>query len=104
MLARAGWDVALIEQHRFPRDKVCGECLSAMGMRVAARLGLDKSIKIFGAIELTRTILVAPDARFIELALPQPMWGVSRAGMDNLLLQGARNAGATILQPARCER
>ena len=32
LLARAGLDVILIEQHRFPRDKVCGECLSALGI------------------------------------------------------------------------
>ena len=31
LLARRGHAVTLIEQHRFPRDKVCGECLSALG-------------------------------------------------------------------------
>jgi len=37
LLARAGWSVTLVEQHRFPRDKVCGECLSALGIDVLTR-------------------------------------------------------------------
>ena len=28
-LARLNWRVTLVEQHDFPRDKVCGECVSA---------------------------------------------------------------------------
>ena len=42
ILARAGIDVVLIEQHRFPRDKVCGECLSALGIDVLRRLRLSR--------------------------------------------------------------
>src|SRR5882724_12300454 len=57
MLARRGWSVTLIEQHRFPRDKVCGECLSALGIEVATRLGFATALKNLGAVELTRTIL-----------------------------------------------
>jgi 2-polyprenyl-6-methoxyphenol hydroxylase-like FAD-dependent oxidoreductase len=32
------------------------------------------------------------------------MWGISRASLDATLLDAARQAGATVLQPARCER
>ena len=31
-LARAGWSVALIERQRFPRRKVCGECIAASNL------------------------------------------------------------------------
>ena len=31
-LARAGWSVALIERQRFPRRKVCGECVAASNL------------------------------------------------------------------------
>ena len=32
LLAKAGWQVALMEQYRFPRQKVCGECISAINL------------------------------------------------------------------------
>ena len=50
-LRRLGLDVLLIEQHRFPRDKVCGECLSSVGIDVLEELGLAASIaKLEGAL------------------------------------------------------
>ena len=44
ILARGGWNVTIVEQHRFPRDKVCGECLSALGVSVLERLGIQNTI------------------------------------------------------------
>src|SRR5690349_16150089 len=40
LLARGGWRVTLLEKHPFPRDKVCGECLSALGLSVLQRADL----------------------------------------------------------------
>ena len=37
LLARAGWSVALVERQRFPRRKVCGECIAASNLRAARR-------------------------------------------------------------------
>ena len=100
VLARAGWQVTLIEQHRFPRDKVCGECISALGIEVLERLDLAGDLN---PRKLTRSALVAPDGTSAVLTLPRPMWGVSRAKLDDALLDHARAAGAHIEQPARCE-
>jgi flavin-dependent dehydrogenase len=104
LLARAGWSVTLVEQHRFPRNKVCGECLSALGAEVLARLGLLNDVGALGAVRLDRTLLHAPNGTCVEAPLPRPMWGVSRAALDGLLLEAAARAGATVLQPARCEK
>ncbi|WP_428938684.1 NAD(P)/FAD-dependent oxidoreductase [Fontivita pretiosa] len=103
LLARSGIDVTLIEQHRFPRDKVCGECLSTLGIDVLSRLRLLADLQHLAPRSLRRVMLFPPDARSIELALPRPMLGVSRRALDHLLLQAARDAGARIVQPARCE-
>lgn len=103
LLARAGWQVTLIEQHRFPRDKVCGESLSALGAKVLQRLGLFDTLVAGGAIPITRAALHAPDGRSSIQPLPAPMWGLSRARLDTLLLDATRNCGVQILQPARCE-
>jgi flavin-dependent dehydrogenase len=102
-LARRGWRVTLIEQHRFPRDKVCGECVSALGVETLARLGLRDRLTALHPARLTHTTLHAPDGRSTSLSLPREMWGLSRHSMDLALLDAARDAGARIVQPARCE-
>src|SRR5439155_21856748 len=103
LLARAGWQVTLIEQSRFPRDKVCGESLSALGIDVLTRAGVADRVRALHPAQLARTALHAGDGRSVSLPLPRPMWGVSRHAMDTALLDAARDAGARILQPARCE-
>jgi menaquinone-9 beta-reductase len=102
-LARAGWRVTLVEQHRFPRDKVCGECLSALGADVLLRLGQLERLAACGAVRLDRTLLHAPCGVCAAATLPRPMWGVSRVALDGLLLEAAARDGAFLLQPARCE-
>ncbi|MEO8808750.1 MAG: FAD-dependent oxidoreductase, partial [Rhodanobacter sp.] len=32
LLAKAGWSVALVEKHAYPRRKVCGECIAATNL------------------------------------------------------------------------
>lgn len=104
LLSRAGWDVTLIEQHPFPRDKVCGECLSALGIEVLARASLHRSLQRLHPARLARTTLHAPDGSSVTLPLTRVMWGLSRRAMDVALLEEARTAGVRIMQPARCER
>src|SRR5450432_714446 len=104
ILARAGIDTTLIEQHRFPRDKVCGECLSALGIDVLSRLRLSASLQSHSPIKLIRTIFFESTGRRAEIPLPRPMLGISRRALDQNLLDAARTAGAKILQPARCEK
>jgi 2-polyprenyl-6-methoxyphenol hydroxylase-like FAD-dependent oxidoreductase len=104
LLARRGWAVTLIEQHRFPRDKVCGECLSALGADVLRRAGLFEELLQRRPVRLARTSLHAPSGACVTTDLPRPMWGVSRTVLDGLLLDAARREGVTIRQPARAER
>jgi flavin-dependent dehydrogenase len=103
-LAQHGWHVTLIEQQRFPRDKVCGESLSALGLEALGRLHLRDRLAALHPARLARTILHAPDGRYASLPLPREMWGLSRRAMDAALLDAARDAGVRVLQPVRCER
>ena len=102
-LARRGWRVSVVEQHRFPRDKVCGESLSALAVSVLERLNLADDLQRLAPAHLRETIFHATDGRHLRCPLPAPMWGLSRHTMDAHLLDAARAAGATIIQPARCE-
>lgn len=106
MLARSNRvRVRLIEQARFPRDKVCGECLSALGIGVLRDVGLtDAAERALRPVELTRTLLhPGGDLPAVEVALPAPMWGVSRAALDTFLLRSCVHAGVVVHQPARVE-
>jgi flavin-dependent dehydrogenase len=103
VLSRAGWNVDLVEQHRFPRDKVCGECLSALGIDVLDRLGLRVHDDL-REIELKTALVHAPNGSMIEIRLPRPMLGISREQFDLYLLRAALASGARLHQPARCER
>jgi len=103
MLARAKFEVALIEQSRFPRDKVCGECISAVGLNVLRRHDLLLPLQSHAPSRLTRAIICAPDGSKVALKLPREMAGLSRLVMDQTLLSAARNAGTTVYQPARVE-
>src|SRR5947209_6247043 len=103
LLRRRGWRVTLVEQSRFPRDKVCGECLSALGVEVLDRQGMLTPLLDRGAIWLDRAELYARDGTPLHVELAPPMLGVSRWTLDDLLLNTARQAGVVVMQPARCE-
>jgi flavin-dependent dehydrogenase len=103
ILARAGFAVDLLEQHAFPRDKVCGECLSGLGMDVLRRAGVAGEIESLNPADLKWSLLHPMEGPTIEVPLPRASVGISRKQMDCLLLNAAKRAGATVHQPARCE-
>lgn len=105
VLARAGCRVTLFEQHAGQRDKVCGECLSHVGIGVLDALGLsDQLAATAHPTRLRRTILYPIDGPRLNLAMPAPMWGISRWTLDEFLMQSAGRSGAQLLRPMRCER
>lgn len=106
-LAQAGWSVTLVERERFPRRKVCGECLAAANWPLLDALGVGDALRARAGAPL-REVAVA--WRDVALAAPLPpfaglpsqRWGraVSREVLDPLLLDHARAAGVQVLQPA----
>ena len=104
LLARAGWTVALIEKASFPRRKVCGEFISATTLPLLNNLGLGKIYLDMAGPPVREVGLYAGKHR---LTAPMPthkssdQWGraLGREYLDSLLLNNARNAGVTILQP-----
>ena len=103
LLARGSCDVTLCEAARFPRDKVCGECLSHLGWQTLHAHGLAAKLMTLQPVRLDTTTLCSLGGQRATLRLPQPMLGLTRAAMDLALLEAAREAGVTIRQPARVE-
>jgi menaquinone-9 beta-reductase len=104
-LARAGWSVALIERQRFPRRKVCGECLAASNLPLLQALGVGEAFHARAGPALRRVTLLHAD-RAVTADLPPAdhdryAWGraLGRETLDTLLLEQAVAAGATVFQP-----
>jgi menaquinone-9 beta-reductase len=100
-LADAGWDVAVVEKKRFPREKTCGDGLTPRAVRQLADMGLEQAIadahrhvglRAFGF------------GRSVELPWPEhpafPSYGytITRHDLDGLVAERAVKAGATVWQ------
>lgn len=102
LLAQQNLRVLLLEKSRFPRAKLCGEFLSPETLPIFARLGVQERLFAAGAQVINRWTLFAPDGRGIDIPMS---WiagaeghavGISRAAMDALLLDRAREAGVEV--------
>lgn len=105
LLARAGLSVALIEKQRFPRRKVCGECIAASNLPLLDALGVGAAFAASAGPDLRRVALMRSGS-CVTADLPpaadaRHRWGraLGRATLDVLLLERARAAGAHVLQP-----
>lgn len=102
LLAQQGQRVLLVEKSRFPREKLCGEFLSPETLAVFDRLGVRQQMLNAGAQLIRHWTIIAPDGRRIEIPLSwiakggAPAIGLSRARMDALLLDRAREVGVTV--------
>ena len=105
LLARAGWSVALVEKQRFPRRKVCGECLAASNLPLLDALGIGAEFNASAGPELRQVALMQGQRTLIAdlPAADQPnrAWGraLGRETLDTLLLAQARASGTVVLQP-----
>jgi flavin-dependent dehydrogenase len=110
MLAKAGMRVVLVEQEEFPRQKVCGECVSAGALAILDELGIGEGIRAIAGPELryvgwmgTSKTVIAP---FPRCPVGAYAYGraIGRDRLDSLLLARARSLGVHVLQPARVRR
>ncbi len=101
-LARAGRHVVLLDKARFPRDKCCGDGLTAGALRELEALGLRP--ETVAGWEVVRDVyLRSPSGRVVQLPLPRrPGDGLfaacaPRLTLDAAILDLARAAGAKVL-------
>jgi len=105
--ARAGFDVAVLDQCRFPRDKVCGDFVGPPALGELERLGLA-SERIFenaarirgGALYINGKRVVA--APFPHIGrLPDHGLCIPRMLLDEALVKAAVTSGALLIDEAR---
>lgn len=105
LLARAGWSVALVEKQRFPRRKVCGECIAASNLPLLEALGIGIEFDAHAGPPLHQVALMQRERTIIANLPPAEFlrhsWGraLGRETLDTLLLEQARLARTIVLQP-----
>jgi flavin-dependent dehydrogenase len=110
MLAAAGIEVVLVEQQEFPRQKVCGECLSAGALAILDDLGIGEGIRAIAGPELRHVGWMGASkttiAPFPRCAVGAHAYGraIGRDSLDSLLLARARSLGVSVVQPAKVRR
>lgn len=99
-LARAGLDVLLVDQHDFPRDKICGDGLIPDTHAAFKRLGvLDEVAALATPVRHVRC--VGPRGGHIDI--PGTLSVLPRKLLDHILVRAAQRAGARLATPVRFE-
>jgi 2-polyprenyl-6-methoxyphenol hydroxylase-like FAD-dependent oxidoreductase len=103
-LGRRGWRVVLVDTARFPRQKVCGEYLSAAVWDLLSELDVEAAVRRH-AVPLDTLRLVLPGGQTIDAPFDGPESrrpaSLSRFQFDDLLLQHAGACGVEICEGYR---
>ena len=97
--ASAGLRVVVIEREKFPREKVCGDCLNPACWPVLRRLDLFNRVRALPHGRLDRVEFIAISGRAVHVDLPRgddSEIAVKRSLFDHLLMQRARELGAQV--------
>jgi geranylgeranyl reductase family protein len=101
-LSRLGRRVLMVDRAEFPRDKCCGDGLTAAALRRVEHLGLDPDLvaswQPVGEVEV-----VAPSGRRVSLPFGSDDGGwfavsARRADLDAAMVETARRSGAELIE------
>ena len=93
--AKAGLRVVVLEREKFPREKVCGDCLNPSIWPVLGRLQLEERVRGLPHANLERVEFIALNGRSVSVPLESEI-AIKRSVFDAVLLQRAREFGAEI--------
>jgi geranylgeranyl reductase family protein len=101
-----GLHVVCVDKARFPRDKTCGDGLTAQALRLLERLGLAR-VAFEAAAVVGETVLVSPYGRRVRLPMPSDGLHaavVERRILDNQLVDLARAQGVDVREDWTVEK
>jgi menaquinone-9 beta-reductase len=97
--ALAGLRTLVLERERFPREKVCGDCLNPSCWPVLERLGLTQRVWDLPHSKLTSVEFIAIDGHKVIVDLPTREdceLSIKRSLFDDLLLRRACDLGVHV--------
>ena len=99
MCAAAGLKTVLLEREKFPREKVCGDCLNTSCWSILERLGLNQRIEQLPHVRLKAVEFIGISGRRVVVDLPVGQHGelaIKRSIFDDALLTRAGELGAMV--------
>jgi geranylgeranyl reductase family protein len=99
--AQAGLQTLLLEREKFPREKVCGDCLNPSCWPVLRRLEVFERVRALPHGELNAVDFIAIGGQRVHVDLPQgdeSEIAVKRSLFDELLMSRAKELGAEVLE------
>ena len=104
-LARQGRDVVLVDRATFPRDKICGDGLTAGALRLLEQLGLDP-VAVPSWQPVDDVVVRSPSGHEATFPLPRGKGAYAvvarRTELDAALLDVARDAGVKVHDGHAC--
>src|SRR6516164_2981174 len=103
--ARAGFQVVLLDQRRFPRDKVCGDFVGPWALEELDRLGVSGHASVCNGNRIRRAELHL-NGNTMERFLPRADgirdYGlcIPRIQLDDAIVRAARASGAELIEEA----
>src|SRR5436305_8844982 len=97
--ALAGLRTVVLDREKFPREKVCGDCLNPSCWSILERLDLAEKVRDLPHSKLRSVAFIAIDGREVIIDLPSGSnceISVKRSLFDDLLLRRARELGANV--------
>jgi geranylgeranyl reductase family protein len=104
LLKQRGHDVVILDEARFPRDKVCGEGVSPEAWRLLRELGAADAVRALAPHPLRGMAVTAPDGTCFRgdyRGAAHPGFAVRRERFDRVLLDRAREAGVEVREGTR---
>jgi menaquinone-9 beta-reductase len=101
--AAAGLRTLVLEREKFPREKVCGDCINPACWPVLEKLGLAETVRNSSHGALDAVELIAIGGRKLRVDLPRgdrSEIAIKRSLFDHLLLNRARALGAEVREDA----
>ncbi len=104
--AQLGMEVMILERARFPRDKVCGDCLTPRIWSYFETLGMRERVEALPSVRLKAVCFEDTKECPVEVSLPgesQAEVAVKRSLLDAALLQKAKELGVRVEEESPVE-
>jgi flavin-dependent dehydrogenase len=98
LCAAAGLRTLVLEKGRFPRDKVCGDCVNPGCWPVFERLGVTEAVLAAPHVRVGRVDFVGTAGRAVGFPLAEGEIAISRRILDDILLRRSAEAGVEVCQ------
>jgi geranylgeranyl reductase family protein len=101
--AEAGLRTLVLEREKFPREKVCGDCINPACWPILERLDVTEAIRKSPRCALEAVEFIAINSKKLRVELPrgdQSEIAIKRSIFDQLLLNRARTLGAEVREEA----